>query len=279
MKNIVIAGVVIMTPFMNLIADGQPEPIPKMLITDYGNPHATPTSSLTPKLPTHEHRVNFGLLSIGYERIKRDAVYTGFDTKVASILYTENDKSKTLDHYVNGELRLGYNHTLGSFDTIMGYGGVGFSIFSVEKQEGKLRNWNYGTVGLKYLHQFGEIFEMGLHLKGCMSISQKRYEAKKVEKPVLVAEDPVELKREDPNTGAIPRLVPIFSTRYEKKRGHLTAVKVNDSRFITQIGLPLVWHIGSQKNWEIQFEPYYMQIPNVDITHIIGSHVTIGYRY
>lgn len=254
MKNIVIAGIVGLSPFITLIADGNVNPPPLVSI--------------------HEHRVNFGLLNLSYERIQPDSIYTGIETKFSSFLLNEKDKSKSVNHYLNGEIKLGYNHQLTEVDSITGYGGVGFSAFSVENKEGKLRNWNFATIGVKYLHQFGEIFEMGLHMKGFRSISQKRYAHQKVKD--IDAEIPKVIEEE----GSLPRIEMIrFQSEKDHGKTNLTAVKVNDTRFVVQIGIPMIWHVGANKNWEIQFEPYYMQIPNVDLTHIIGSNVGIGYRY
>jgi hypothetical protein len=279
MRKTLVIGVLIMSAISGLFAGG---------------------SADFPPLPGHEHRVNFGLFNVGYERIQSDSLYTGIEAKLASFILSEKDKIKSMDHYVNGEIRLGYNHTLGLSDTVLGYGGVGFSAFSIEKQDGKLRNWNYGTLGVKYLHQFGSIFEMGLHVKGFKSISQKRYAYSKTKKANDSSSKIIEMKadslslNEEKSTSEnteefitateSENLAPQFVTFNfinEKDHGktNLTAVKVNDSRFMMQIGVPMIWHVGSQKNWEIQIEPYYMQIPNEDLTHIIGSNVTVGYRY
>lgn len=254
MRNIVIAGIVGLSPFITLIADGNPDAVPLV--------------------PVHEHRVNFGLLNLSYERIQPDSIYTAIETKFSSYLLNEKDDSKTVNHYLNGEIRLGYNYNPTAADSINGYGGVGFSAFSVENKEGKLRNWNYATLGVKYLHQFGEIFEMGLHMKGFRSISQKRYAYEKVK------ETDAEIPRIIEEEGSLPRIEIIkFHNENGARKTNLTAVKVNDSRFVMQIGVPMIWHVGANKNWEIQFEPYYMQIPNVNLTHIIGSNIGIGYRY
>lgn len=254
MRKVLVAGIVFLSPLITLSADGMPM-------------NASINS-------VHEHRINFGLLNLGYERIQSDSIYTGFDIKMASFLLNEKDKNKSLDHYVNGEVRLGYNHTLSEMDSLTAYGGVGFSVFVVEKEEGKLRNWNYATLGVKYLHQFGEIFEMGLNMKGFKSISQKRYEIGKAQK--IESEIP-DLFEGDQSLSTLPTTK--FHNENDHRKTNFTAVNIDDSRFVMQIGIPMIWHVGANKNWEIQFEPYYMQIPNVDLTHIIGSNLAIGYRY
>lgn len=264
MKSIIFTGILAISPIMTVVADGAPEYVaPK-------DNHAEMQPSI-PIKPIYEHRVNFGLFNLGYERIALDSIYTGFEAKIGSFLANEKNKNNVLNNYVSGEVRLGYNHSLGEVDNVAGYGGIGFSLFSIEKEQGKLRNWNYGTIGVKYLHQFGEIFEMGLHFKGHMSISQKRYVSEKIEKKP-------EIKKLESPEGSI---LPIAAIKFANQdtETNLTAVKVTDSRFVIQMGLPMIWHIGAQKNWEIQFEPYYMQIPNKKLAHIIGSNIAVGYRY
>ena len=257
MRNIVVAGIFVCLSITGLFADSVAFVKP-IVIRDA------------------EHRFNFGLLNIGYERIAPGSVYTGFDVRMASIMNTDVNKVKNIDHYVNGELRLGYNHQMSDVDRITPYGGIGFSIFSIEKEEGKLKNWNYGLVGVKYLHRFGPTFEMGLHLKGYLSISQRRYQA---DKPLANATIP----RVSITEGELPKIevIPFANSKGGTHEGksHFTAVKVNDSRWLTEIGVPLVWHVGDQKNWEIMLEPYYMQIPNEELTHIIGSRAAIGYHF
>lgn len=257
MKKVMFAAALLTSPLIGLIADEGETP--------------------TPLVPVHEHRINFGLLNIGYERIQPNSVYTGLDAKIGSFIHNEKEKSQILNNYVNGEIRLGYNFLLNPVDSLTGYGGVGFSVFSVEKEEGKLRSWNYGALGAKYFHQFGEIFEMGIHFKCHMGISQKRYIAvktKKAKTEVLGTE-----KRDRPETEIVTSVTPAIKLQSENTETNLTAVRVSDSRFIIQLGLPLVWHVGAQKNWEFQFEPYYMQIPNKKLAHIIGSNIAVGYRY
>ena len=248
MKRFILAHILALSPFL-LVADG----------------------SGIPPTPNYEHRFNFGLLNLGYERILPDSVYTGFDVRMASILNTTDNKVKSVDHYVNGELRIGYNHQIGDMDRITPYTGIGFSVFSIEKEQGKLKNWNYGTIGAKYLHRFGNTFEMGMHLKGYLSISAKRYESKKEESESVSL--PYILEEE----GKIPRIA--FSNENNHGKNTLTAVKVNETRWLTEIGIPLIWHVGDQKNWEIMIEPYYMQMPNEKLTHIIGSRAEIGYHF
>lgn len=262
MRNIVISGIFVCLSITGVFADSLEVTVPIVV-------------------KETEHRFNFGLLNIGYERIAANSIYTGFDVRMASIMNTDINKVKNMDHYVNGELRLGYNHQMSNVDRVTPYAGIGFSVFSVEKEEGKLKNWNYGLVGAKYLHRFGPTFEMGLHLKGYLSISQRRYQADKTVANETIANAPIakvtEVEGELPKVEVIPFSNDKGGTHSSKP--HFSAIKVNDSRWLSEIGVPLVWHVGNQKNWEIMLEPYYMQIPNDKVTHIIGSRAAIGYHF
>ena len=257
MRNIVVSGILSLGLSSGLIAD---ESAPLKPIND-----------------GIEHSFKFGLLNLGYERVKTDCIYTGVETKIASILNFENDnKSKTLDHYINGEIRLGYNLGMSEVDVITPYGGIGFSVFSIEKAEGKLKNWNYASLGVKYMHKFGEMFEMGLHMKGSWSISQRQYQTFN-SKPVK-KEQPTLAVQEAPGDAPAVETVK-FHNEDQGTKDNLTSVKVNDSRFITEIGVPMVWNLGEERKWSVHFEPYYMQIPNRKLTHVLGSKLALGYRY
>ncbi len=210
----------------------------------------------------YEHRINFGFLNFGYERIKPDSIYTGLDVKMISVLYSDAKKKDPLDYFVNSELRMGYNQALSQNDQIIPYLATGFSVFSLQNKIDKVKNWTYASIGVKYFHQFGAIFEMGIHIKEYVSINQKRKVLKKTE--VIV------------NKG-----VPVYdskpTTTFMKTETKLVSVK--DTRWMSEIAIPFIWHLGDEKNWEIQFEPYFSQIPNAKVTTLIGSRLTCGYRF
>lgn len=207
-----------------------------------------------PKKNKHEHRLNFGFFNLGYERILMDSVYVGADIKGTPFYTLDGTDKHTLNHFFNGELRMGYNFGITNNDTLTSYGGIGFSVFKLEKKDGNIRDWNYATLGTKYLHQFGEIFEMGIHLKTYRSIQEKRstiIENKKSKVDLTIDNDSV----------------------------FTQSVSVKDTRWMLEVGIPMIWHLGETKNWEIQLEPYYMQIPNAKILHLIGSRLSFGFRF
>lgn len=260
MKKIALAGIMILSPIAGLMADGnEAQDGPKII-------KIQPQEVCQESSCLHEHRLNFGFVNLGYERIKTDSIYTALDVKMASILYADQKKTKPLDYFINAELRLGYNHGLSDKDIVTGYLGTGFSVFSIENNVDKIKNWNYGTIGVKYLHQFGYTFEMGVHIKGFISISQKQ--------KVLVPAKPPTTTRSLAATG---EAIVTFANDGEEETTKLVSVK--DTRWMTEISMPLIWHVGETKNWEIQFEPYYSQIPNVKRTHILGSRLAFGFRF
>jgi hypothetical protein len=255
MKKTLILCVMLLIPFINLIADEGcyihliPNQIEDLKI-----------SQNTKK--EYEHRINFGFLNLGYERVKTDSIYTGLDVKMTSVLYSDAKKKDPLDYFVNAELRMGYNHAFSESDQIIPYLATGFSVFSLQNKVDKVKNWTYASTGIKYFHQFGPIFEMGLHIKGYISINQKRKVLKEVE--VIVSQD-----------------TPVYDSKptatFTKTESKLVSIK--DTRWMSEIAIPFIWHVGDEKNWEIQFEPYFSQIPNAKITNLIGSRLTCAYRF
>ena len=192
----------------------------------------------------HEHRVNFGLLNVGYERIKSDSVYVGGDVKLNPIWNAtgSGDNEYRLDHYINAEFRIGYNHSFSLRDSVTPYFGLAHTLYSLKKIDGNTKHLSSASVGIKYLHAFGETFEMGLHIKGSIGFYHQRYQL-------------------------------------DDEKEYLVSVKTGDSVWVPEFGLPMNWHVGVQKNWEIQFEPYYMQIPNAERAHLLGSRLALGYRF
>jgi hypothetical protein len=192
----------------------------------------------------HEHRINFGLVNLGYERIKSDSIYVGIDVNLNAFWNPNGkvDNTYRLDHSLNGEIRVGYNLSLSVRDSVRPYISLGHTVYSLEKAHGNTKNLSLGSGGIKYLHQFSDTFEMGIHLKGSVGFAQKRY-------------------------------------LLDETKDSLMVVNVDNSVWVPEFGIPMNWHVGQNKNWEIQFEPYYIQIPNLDRTHIMGSRLALGYRF
>jgi hypothetical protein len=278
--------------------------LPLILIADGAAPNASFTtikekfSGLqTPEKPKHEHRINFGLLNLGYERILRESFYVGADVKFTPLYSLDRKKQNSFDHFVNGELRFGFNQPIFENDLFIPYFGVGFSVFKFEKKQGNLRDWNYATIGLKAFHKFGEIFEMGLHVKTYRSIQEKRTSIIKKRKPqnttIIIINDKTKMQDKMGNKLVIKngKLQPENSNAevvaqqtfqepeiITEKSGSKT-ISFKDASWMVEIGLPLIWHLGQERNWEIQVEPYYMQIPSGKRMHLLGSRLSFGFRF
>lgn len=276
MKKFITGNIVVFAPLL-LIGDGNTPSLEGEPVNPYKS--CTIQCSQNADLMSHEHKISFGFLNFGYERIQRDSVYVGTDAKFSSIYSLNRSKSDPLDYFVNGEVRLGYNFAPTKIDTIVPYAGMGFSMFSLEKRNGNLRDWNYATAGFKLSHQFGEIFEMGLNMKTYISIRQKRTAiiVKKKKAATVIATRPhdvgvvrTDFDNETPNV----QLPEIEIPEFERKK-----ISVKDTRWMMEVSLPLTWHFGSNKNWEGTLEPYYLQIPNAKRLHLIGSRISFGYRF
>lgn len=301
MKNFVLSNIVFLLP-LSLLADNgacqSEEKRDERVIPNHSYTAIKDDfSDVQPSEKTaHEHRINFGLLNLGYERILPDSFYVGADVKFTPIYSLDKDKQNSFDHFINGELRFGYNHSITKKDTFVPYFGVGFSVFKFEKKEGNLKDWNYATLGLKGFHKFGEIFEMGLHIKGYRSIQEKKTTVikKKKKNPDIIIINRVpkmqdnqgnplvvidgKLQPEKLNNAPIAQPIGNPKEIIEEKLDTQT-ISFKDASWMMEIGVPLIWHIGSEKNWEIQVEPYYLQIPNGKRLHLLGSRLSFGFRF
>lgn len=84
------------------------------------------------------------------------------------------------------------------------------------------------------------------------------------------------------------RFGPVFSLGLHLKgyrplhQKHIIEDKENTKllpNWSTQIGIPLVWNLGDDRAWELQFEPYYLYMSNLLKSHNLGSKLAFGYRF
>jgi len=310
MKKFVLSNIVILFPLILLADNGACQPPQKLPdgrpapAASYARIKDEPSicsGDLQPiaKEP-HEHRLNFGFMNLGYERIMPNSTYVGADVKLTPFYNYDADSHHTLNYFINGELRMGYNHSFTKNDQLIPYGGIGFSVFKFEKKEGKIRDWNYATAGAKYLHQFGEIFEMGLNVKAYRSIQEKRTSVVKAKKkkphPVIINTNKVKMQDKMGNKlilvngklqvdkdnvimQPIPEVPQLPNPETVIAKLEAKTVSFKDASWMLEVGMPFIWHLGETKNWEIQLEPYYMQIPNGKRMHLLGSRLSFGFRF
>jgi hypothetical protein len=46
-----------------------------------------------------------------------------------------------------------------------------------------------------------------------------------------------------------------------------------------EIGVPLIWHVGSAKRWDIQLEPYFFTLDFSGVQNMYGTRLLFGYRF
>ena len=185
-------------------------------------------------VPLKEHRLNFSLLQFGYDFLKKDTVYTGFDLNLTPI-WDINDKDLSRRNYsLSGEFRLGHHLGITPKDSLITYGSIGYTKFHRDYIQ-YLKEHAYFGVGAKFFHEFGPIFQMGVHVKGTRSLLNE-YE------------------------------IPTYNERESNKWG-------------IEVGLPVAWHLGENRDWEIQLEPYFTHVACAGKLEFIGSRLTFGFRF
>ena len=115
-------------------------------------------------IPAYSHRINFELPRLGYEHIKPDAIYVGAECWYLWGFYSNGIK------FVLGEAegRVGYNFSLNSSNTLTPFiGGGYFKSF----QPNKKQEIAYSSLGIRYEHVFGIVFNLGLNLEGMLGYS------------------------------------------------------------------------------------------------------------
>ncbi len=207
-----------------------------------------------------------GGVKAGYDYFKPKAIYAGIDG-----LYALGKERGYIEHYnfnpyyslgnysweykartrfAHAEARLGYNFRAGSrflMTPFLGLGGYySRSTSSWTIEEMYFRNstrltssWGYYALGMRTVFDICPSIDLGLILKGMRSFSGRI----KFESPILY------------RTGSLKN-----SWGYE-------------------IDLPLTWHLGDTKQWDLQLEPYYLKFNAKENLNIFGGRLLLGYRF
>lgn len=195
-------------------------------------------ASRMPKVELNPHRLSFSFNQLGFDYIKKDAIYAGADFRISPI-WNPNDKKLDLkDYFANGEVRLGHTFGMSDSDTLISYGALGYTQFHRNYADNYLKEMCYFSVGAKFLHEFGSIFELGVHVKASR----------------------------------------ILSNIYTLKYFH-SGQTIETTKWSYEFGLPLIFHIGKERQWEIQLEPYYTRIRAAIGFELLGSKLTFGFRF
>ncbi len=211
-----------------------------------------------------------GGVKAGYDYLKPKAIYAGVDGlyafgrerghieyysfdpysghNIPYIDYSMKYKSRT--RFAHTEARLGYNFQAGSRSLITPFLGLGgyysrsTSSWSVEEiyipnSTRLTSSWGYYALGMRTFFTIRPSFDLGLILKGMRSFSGRI----KFESPVL------------------------------DRKGSLA------NSWGYEIDLPLTWHLGATKQWDIQLEPYFLKLSTKDNLNIFGGRLLLGYRF
>lgn len=134
--------------------------LPMFGYSDGGYSH-TPTKT-TPFYEYHNRMAVFFPAHQTYEKIKPNDLYWGLE---AWVIPTANRKyGKNL---FDAEVRMGYNFFYNNVDHLTPFAGVGFIQNSSKHHSDHWRSGIvYGAVGFLYDHEFGDVFNMGVNVKG-----------------------------------------------------------------------------------------------------------------
>lgn len=183
--------------------------------------------------PPYYHRLNFSLSRVGYEYIKPESLYVGGEAWMM-LCYGSFPFERTM---AEAEVRTGYNFLLNEEDRFTPVIGLGYfqnrglgGCRDSKHHEDKQGLW-YITLGALYEHQFNNVFDLGVNLKGLL--------------------------------------------------GHCTGKKRwGDPVWGFDLSLPLTFHFGERRNWDIRLEPFYIQMFGPRKTHdFAGGRSSFGYRF
>jgi hypothetical protein len=120
-----------------------------------------PEVEKTPFIEYHNRIAVFTINHLVYERIKTNAFYVGVE---GWVLPTFSNSTLGI---AEGELRLGYNYFWNGRDHLTPI--VGGGIFKDVVEHGHEKPAiGYGTAGFLYDHEFTDVFNLGLNVKGIL---------------------------------------------------------------------------------------------------------------
>jgi hypothetical protein len=207
-------------------------------------------------LDTHIDKINvdgvkcFGGLRLRYEYLKPHAFYAGID-----LFSAVSNKSF---HAKLGKFHFPINNNItgfGNFEIRMGYTiapnrwlvtpFLGIGAYSVRNGGHSFHfheSMVYYACGVRSLFEWSRVFSLGLNGK-------------------LFFEDDVRQT---------------FKYIYD---GHKISKKDCDNTWGGELGIPLVWFVGSAKRWNIQLEPYFLKLDFSEIQNIYGTRLLFGYSF
>ncbi len=192
----------------------------------------------------------FGGLRLRYEYLKPKAIYAGIDlfSAVSNKSFNASIKEFHFPHnnkvtgFSNFELRLGYTAGIKKWSLTPFFGLGGYSFANNGHSFHFRETMLYYAAGLRSLFDLSDSFYLGANLK-------------------VFRTDDTERK---------------FTFRFG---GHIKHLKNSDNMWGGEIGVPLVWHVGSRRRWDIQLEPYFLKLDFSEVQNIYGTRLLFGYSF
>lgn len=137
---------------------------------------SAPQTQATPFIEYHNRMAVFSISHLAYERIQTEALYVGVEGWATETLCQGGR------FVAEGEFRLGYNLFWNGRDHFTPLAGVGFfKDFHKAHKHGHHEmkpGIAYGTIGWLYDHEFTDVFNLGLNVKGIIGgpVSTKHFE-------------------------------------------------------------------------------------------------------
>ena len=73
----------------------------------------------------------------------------------------------------------------------------------------------------------------------------------------------------------------IFSATYREEEFRFLGIKRYNHHGLWggEIGVPLIWHVGSHRLWDIQLEPYFLKLDFSEVQNAYGLRMLFGYCF
>ena len=195
----------------------------------------------------HGNKFFWGI-GFGYEHLKPRAVYAGIDLLTSygtnTFHASKNGRSLCPKHddtwFGSSELRLGYTFAPQKWLCSPFLGLGGYLVEGLFHTHANFQErFSYIVGGVRTIYEHSSVFNAGLNLK-------------------------------------------IFRSYYAIKHYYLSngcKSTAHPQIWGGELGIPLVWHIGSKKHWDVEVEPYFLQLDFSETQNVYGTRLLFGYHF
>lgn len=195
----------------------------------------------------HGNKFFWGI-GFGYEYLKPRAFYAGIDlltsysTNTFRASQNGHDLCQTQDDtwFGSSELRLGYTFAQKKWLCSPYLGLGGYLVEGLFHTHSNFQErFSYVVGGVRTNYERSSVFHMGFNLK-------------------------------------------IFRSYYAIKSYYLSngcKLTIHPQVWGGELGIPLTWRIGSKKRWDVEVEPYFLQLDFSETQNIYGTRLLFGYHF